>query len=82
MPWTQDELDEFLKKDEETIRKAVEFVRRNPVKRKPEWSRIPDPDLFRLHAMSYNRHNQNRDSIKIDWEFRDKRFEEFLGDNY
>ena len=32
--------------------------------------------------MSYNRHNQNRDSIKIDWEFRDKRFEEFLGDDY
>ena len=82
MPYTDEELEEFLKKDEETIRRVVEHVRKHPVKLRPKLCVIPDPDIFRVHAMSYNRHNQNRDSIKIDWEFRDKRFEEILGDDY
>ena len=82
MPYTMDELEEFLRKDEDEIRNAVERVRKHPVKTKPDLKNFLDPDLFRLHAMSYNRHNKNRDSIKIDWEFRDKRFEEFLGDSY
>lgn len=82
MPYTDEELEEFLQKDEETIRHAVEYVRKHPVKLKPKLSEILDPDIYRIHAMSYNRHNQNRDSIKINWEFRDKRFEEFLGDDY
>ena len=32
MPYTMDELDEFLRKDEDEIRRAVERVRKNPVK--------------------------------------------------
>ena len=82
MPYTDEELKEFLKKDEDDIRSAIEFIRKNPVKLKPKLSEIPDPDYYRLHALSYKRHNQNRDSIKIDWEFHDKRFEELLGDDY
>ncbi len=82
MPYTMDELEEFLRKDEEEIRRAVERIRKNPVKIKPDLKDFLDPDLFRLHAMSYNRHTPFHDSIKIDWEFRDKRFEEILGDDY
>ena len=82
MSYTMDELEEFLRKDEEEIRRAVERVRKNPVKIKPDLKDFLDPDLFRLHAMSYNRRTPFHDSIKIDWEFRDKRFEEILGDDY
>ena len=82
MPYTMDELEEFLRKDEDEIRIAVERVRKNPVKTKPDIRHFLDWDLFRLHAMSYNRHTPFHDSIKIDWEFRDKRFEEILGDYY
>ena len=82
MPYTDEELEEILQKDEETIRSEIEYVRKHPVKIKPKLEHFLDPDLFRLHAMSYNRHNQNRDRIKINWEFRDKRFEEILGNDY
>ena len=82
MSYTMDELEEFLRKDEEEIRRAVDRVRKNPVKIKPDLKDCLDPDLFHLHAMSYNRRTPFHDSIKIDWEFRDKRFEEILGDDY
>ena len=82
MPYTMDELEEFLSKDEDQIRRAVEFVRKNPVKQKPDLKEFLDWDLFRLHALSYNRHNLNRDSVKLDEDFHDKRFAEILGDNY
>lgn len=82
MPYTMDELEEYQRKDEDQVRRAVEFVRKNPVKIKPDLKNFLDWDLFRLHAMSYNRHNQNRDSIKLDNDFHDRRFAEILGDNY
>lgn len=82
MPYTDDEVEEFFKKDEETFRRLVERVRKHPVKVKPKIEVVMDSDIFRLYALSYNRHNKNGDSVKIEWEFRDKRFEEFLGDNY
>lgn len=82
MPFTKDELDAFFHKDEDQIRRAVDFVRKNPVKLKPDFKEFMDWDIFRLHAMSYNRHNLNRDCIKIEEDFHDKRFAEILGDNY
>ena len=36
MPYTMDELEEFLRKDEDEIRNAVERVRKHPVKTKPD----------------------------------------------
>ena len=82
MPFTKEELEEFLRKDEDQIRSAVEFVRKHPVKLKPDLKNFLDWDLFRLHAMSYNRHNMNRERIKLDNDFIDKRFAEILGDDY
>ena len=82
MPYTTDELRDLLQMDEDEIRRAVERVRKNPVKIKPELKDFLHPDIFRLHALSYNRHTPFHDSVNIEWEFRDKRFEEFLGDDY
>ncbi|MBO7412332.1 MAG: hypothetical protein J6U20_01535 [Fibrobacter sp.] len=46
MPYTEDELDELLKKDEETIRSEIEYVRKHPVKIKPKLEHFLDGDLF------------------------------------
>ena len=82
MPYTKDELDEFLHLEEDEIRKAIEQIRKHPVKTKPKLEEFLHPDLFRLYALSYNRHTPFHDSVRIEWEFRDKRFEELLGDDY
>ena len=82
MPYTMEELKEVLRLDEDAIRRAIERVRKHPVKTKPKFEEILHPDLFRLYALSYNRHTPFHDSVKIEWEFEDKRFEEILGNDY
>ena len=82
MPYTEEELKKFLHMEEDEIRKAIDYVRKHPVKTKPELKYFLHPDLFRLHALSYNRHTPFHDSVKINWDFQDKRFEEILGDDY
>ena len=68
--------------DEADIRDLVERVRKNPVKKRPDILDVQDWDVYVVLAKSYNRHNSNRDSIKLDEGFHDKRFEEILGDDY
>ena len=68
--------------DESDIRKLVERVRKHPVMIKPDLLDVQDWDVFVVLAKSYNRHNKNRDSVKLDEDFHDKRFAEILGDDY
>lgn len=67
--------------DESDIRELVERVRKRPIKKRPDILDAQDWDVCVLFAKSYNRHNNNRDRIKIKEDFYDKRFAEILGDN-
>ena len=68
--------------DKSDIRDLVERVRKHPVKKRPDILDVQDWDVFVVLAKSYNRHNSNRDSIKLEEGFHDKRFEEILDDEY
>lgn len=72
-----------IQMDEEDVRELVERVRKHPIIKKPSILDCYDHDLYILYVKSYNRHNLTRDHIDLgNNDFLDKRFSEFLGDDY
>lgn len=69
--------------DEADVRDSVESVKKCPEDRVPSILDWYHWDLFLLHVLSYNKHHgvKVRPELTAD-DFNDKRFKEYLGDDY
>ena len=76
-------MDNEFQFDEADVRALVERVKKHPIIKRPDILDCYDHDLYILYVKSYNRHNFTRDHIDLgNNDFFDKRFAEFLGDDY